>query len=185
MSRIDALVSNYRRQVSLPWESGLAGKQRVWFLVYDNREERAIRARLAELEQVTLEARHRWLPVDVTRSLTRWLAGQDYLDEYFANPEEILALAPEIREAVVGEIRSKVAEKEADDQTVVALVGGASLFGFVRLSSVIDSIAPDIPGRLLVLFPGELQKNNYHLLGAGDGWNYLAVPITCHAGDLT
>jgi hypothetical protein len=31
---------------------------------------------------------------------------------------------------------------------------------------------------LLVFFPGQFDNNNYRLLDARDGWNYLAVPIT-------
>jgi hypothetical protein len=38
----------------------------------------------------------------------------------------------------------------------------------------------DIRGRLVIFFPGEYDSNNYRLLDARDGWNYLAVPITLH-----
>jgi hypothetical protein len=38
----------------------------------------------------------------------------------------------------------------------------------------------DIQGRLVVFFPGQFERNNYRLLDARDGWNYLAVPITLH-----
>ena len=40
----------------------------------------------------------------------------------------------------------------------------------------------DIQGRLLVFFPGVYEQNNYRLLDARDGWNYLAVPITSQRG---
>ena len=36
----------------------------------------------------------------------------------------------------------------------------------------------DVRGRMVVFFPGEYVDNNYRLLDARDGWNYLAVPIT-------
>ena len=39
-------------------------------------------------------------------------------------------------------------------------------------------------GRLLVFFPGEVEGNNYRLLDARDGWNYLATPITADKGRL-
>jgi histidinol-phosphate phosphatase family protein len=39
-----------------------------------------------------------------------------------------------------------------------------------------------IHGRLLVLFPGTKNENNYRLLDARDGWNYLANGITLHGG---
>jgi hypothetical protein len=43
-------------------------------------------------------------------------------------------------------------------------------------------VVKDIRGRLVVFFPGEYEDNNYRLLDARDGWNYLAVPITLHNG---
>lgn len=69
-----------------------------------------------------------------------------------------------------------------DDQTVVAVQGVASLFGFTKVSLVIKEIENDVRGRLLLFFPGEFDNNNYRLLDARDGWNYLAVPITLHTG---
>jgi hypothetical protein len=43
-----------------------------------------------------------------------------------------------------------------------------------------NEIERDIRGRVVVFFPGEYENNNYRLLDARDGWNYLAVPITLH-----
>ncbi len=68
--------------------------------------------------------------------------------------------------------------KDANDQTVIALTGVASLFGFIKVKDLVDQIAPLIPGRLVVFFPGSYENNNYRLLDGYDGWNYLAVPIT-------
>lgn len=48
MSAIDRLLTNYTRQVRLPWSPHAAGKQRVWFAVYHPSEERRVRARLWE-----------------------------------------------------------------------------------------------------------------------------------------
>ena len=42
----------------------------------------------------------------------------------------------------------------------------------------------DIRGRLALFFPGDVDNNNYRLLDARDGWNYLAIPITLHHGEL-
>ena len=39
-------------------------------------------------------------------------------------------------------------------------------------------------GRLLVFFPGVYEQNNYRLLDARDGWNYLAFPITASEGEV-
>ena len=34
MSTIDRLLSNFSRQVRLPWSPNTSGKQRIWFAVY-------------------------------------------------------------------------------------------------------------------------------------------------------
>jgi hypothetical protein len=41
-------------------------------------------------------------------------------------------------------------------------------------------IEADIEGVWSSSFPGQFERNNYRLLDARDGWNYLAVPITLH-----
>ena len=43
-----------------------------------------------------------------------------------------------------------------------------------------DAHAGTYFGRLVVFFPGQFEQNNYRLLDARDGWNYLAVPITLY-----
>ena len=66
----------------------------------------------------------------------------------------------------------------ADDlDAVVAVLGAGSLFPFLKVSQVIEGLAPKVQGRLVVFFPGERDGNNYRLLEARDGWNYLATPI--------
>ena len=55
-----------------------------------------------------------------------------------------------------------------------------ALFGFARLSHILKMVESDIKGRLVVFFPGHLERSNYRLLDARDGWNYMAVPITLH-----
>ena len=52
----------------------------------------------------------------------------------------------------------------------------------MRADAVVEDVAPAIQGRLAVFFPGEYESNNYRLLDARDGWNYLAVPITARKG---
>ena len=73
---------------------------------------------------------------------------------------------------------------EYPDETVVAVTGVASLFGFTRVSEVLPLVEPHIQGRLLIFFPGVYEQNNYRLLDARDGWNYLAVPITAQEGEM-
>ncbi len=42
---------------------------------------------------------------------------------------------------------------------------------------MVDRFAHHISGRLVVMFPGSFENNNYRLLDGYDGWNYLATPI--------
>ena len=54
----------------------------------------------------------------------------------------------------------------------------------VRVSALIERVQDEVKGRLLVFFPGEVEGNNYRLLGAKDGWNYLATLITAEKGGV-
>lgn len=63
---------------------------------------------------------------------------------------------------------------------MVAVFGVGTLFGFARISQILKMIETEIRGRLVIFFPGQFDRNNYRLLDARDGWNYLAVPITQH-----
>ena len=79
----------------------------------------------------------------------------------------------------MSEVRSQLSDI-TDPGTVVGLVGAGALFGLgevARLSALVERVDDTIAGRLLVFFPGEHEGNNYRLLGARDGWNYLATRI--------
>jgi hypothetical protein len=91
-----------------------------------------------------------------------------------------MKLATELVEFVAGKIRAALIADGVDDETVVGVFGSASLYGFVRISLVLKEVESDIRGRLVLFFPGDYDQNNYRLLDARDGWNYLAVPITLH-----
>jgi hypothetical protein len=181
VSRVERLLKAYERFVSLPWDAGIAGPQKVWFAVYDPVDERRLRVRVDEFEIATKQAGHGWVLKDLTEEFPRWMAGQDYRESYFEDPEDLELALPRFREAVVGSLRDVLAGAEADENAVVAVTGIASLFGFAKVSDVVRGVADSIRGRLLVFFPGSHEGNNYRLLDARDGWNYLAVPIS--AGD--
>ena len=177
MSAIDRLLSNYSRQVRLPWSGNMSGKQRVWFAVYPPSEERRARARLPQFEALTLEAKHGWITVDLTRLLPDFLAAHKYRESIFAKPQHFKAGNElEVRAAVL--IAEACSREEADAQSVVAVTGLASLFDFMRVSSLIERVEDSVSGRLLVLFPGEYAGNVYRFMDARDGFNYMAVPIT-------
>ena len=65
------------------------------------------------------------------------------------------------------------------ENDVVAISGVGSVFGFLKVRDLVERLAPRVPGRLLVFFPGSYENNNYRLLDGYDGWNYHALPITC------
>ena len=67
---------------------------------------------------------------------------------------------------------------EADINSVVAVTGLASLFDFMRVSSLIERIEHSVRGRMLIFFPGEYSGYTYRFMDARDGFNYMAVPIT-------
>jgi hypothetical protein len=131
----------------------------------------------------TTKAGHRWRLLDLTDTFARWMADTDYRDVYFEEPE---TLAMKLRSDFVQYAASRLGEtltaEGVDEDTVVAVEGVAGLFGFTRVSLVLKEAVKDIRGRLVVFFPGEYEDNNYRLLDARDGWNYLAVPITLHNG---
>ena len=86
----------------------------------------------------------------------------------------------EFREHVANRLRAEL--EPVGDNGVVALLGVASLYGFLRVSEVIRAVEQSIRGRLVVFFPGTKNESNYRLLDARDGWNYLAQGITLHGG---
>ncbi len=180
MGRIDRLAERYERYISLPWEKDLAGAQRVIFVVYDKSDERRLRARTQLFKIATDKAGHSWIECDLTDAFADWMTnGVEYRESYFESPEDLdLKLEDDFLEHAVGRVRTALQAPEADDASVVALFGIASLFGFIRVSEVMRAIERDVRGRIVVFFPGEYVDSNYRLLDARDGWNYLAVPIT-------
>jgi len=177
MSNIDRLLSNYSRQVRLPWSGNISGKQRVWFAVYPPSEERRVRAKLPQFEALTLEANHGWTSVDLTRVLPEFLAAHKYRESVFQDPKHLRAGSElEVRAAAL--VNTACSREDADANSVVAVTGLASMFDFMRVSSLIERIEDSVSGRLLIFFPGEYAGNIYRFMDARDGFNYMAVPIT-------
>lgn len=148
-------------------------------VVYAKERERAVRAGIGEFRQATRAEGHGWVQADATGWFAEWMAAHDYRDAYFDDPELLDgSLSSEFRAFAIERL-SRVVDA-ADENTVVALFGTASLYGFVRVSDLVHSTEPAIRGRLAVFFPGIKNGNNYRLLDARDGWSYLAQPITLH-----
>ena len=174
-SKIARLAHSYQSYIELPWEKGLAGVQKVIFVVYDKAEELRIRARIEEFEIATKVGGHEWLLFDITDAFPQWMAEQEYREGYFEYPEDLQDKLGEFTEYVVAQINDQL--DQATDNTVVALQGVAGIFGFSHVSEIVSKVANNVKGRLLVFFPGEYENNNYRLLDARPGWNYQAVPI--------
>jgi len=177
MNLIDRLLANYSSQVKFPWSTNTSGKQRVWFAVYPPGEERRVRSRLPQFEALTLEAKHDWLEVDLTRLLPEWFASHEYREGIFNEPEYFSANS-ELENLAVQRVRDACTQDAANESSVVAVIGLSSLFDYMRVSSLIESVEDSVRGRLLVLFPGEFSGSVYRFMDARDGFNYMAVPIT-------
>jgi hypothetical protein len=176
VSAIDDACRVYERHLKQPWTSQLSGPERVWMLTYRPEAERRLRHRLPMFQTATEAAGHPWQLIDVTTSFERWLGAHEYRDEYLHDPDALhYGALDDFADHLVGEVTDQL--RQAGGRTVSVLLGAAALFGLVRLSRLLSAVADEIPGRLLVLFPGTRQDNNYRLLDGHDGWNYLAVPI--------
>lgn len=179
MSRIDDLAVQYASHIGVTWQQGLPAANRVVMLVYEKELERQLRAKLLEFEQATTSTGHGWQLVDLTTAFADWMGGMKYREEYFERPDDIrLKLDSSFLRHVADLIKAQLSQATEND--VVAVLGAGSLLGFLRLSDVIKEVERDVGGRLVVFFPGQKDDNNYRLLDARDGWNYMAVGITRH-----
>lgn len=185
MGRIEDLAERYQRHIAAPWQRNLAGGQKAVFVVYDKNDERKLRARRQLFEIATVNAGHRWHAFDFTDAFPAWMGADDYRDAYFESPEDLrMKLDNEFVGYSADQLRKALTGPHVDEDTVVGVFGAACLYGFTRVSLVLKEVERDIRGRLALFFPGEYDNNNYRLLDARDGWNYLAVPITLHHGEL-
>ena len=114
----------------------------------------------------------------MTDTFAEWMAQHEYREAYFEQPEDMDLALQEFTSHTVELVKAKLTAPEADENTVVAIAGLASLFGLTRASTVLREVDSAIRGRLLVFFPGRHEGSNYRLLDARDGLNYLAIPIT-------
>lgn len=184
MASVEGLMRAYERFVTRKWVRSVAPQERVWFALYEPRDERRLRLRLGAFEEATIRAGHGWLACDLTDEFARWMASQEYRESYFESPEDLSEdLLDDFAEWLADRVQGVLGSSEADEESVVAVYGVGSLFGLARVSLVLEKAAPRVWGRILVFFPGEYDNGNYRLLDARDGWNYLAIPITAQEGN--
>ena len=180
--RVDLLLEQYQKHLALPWRRDLSGAERVWVAVYPPEIERRLSYKIDEFKLATTGAGKRWRHLDLTPSFAKWLSAQEYREAYFVDPDAIGPALGGYLQTLVGDITALLTSEGIDSDTVVALSGIGSLFPMIKVSSLIQGLAQDILGRLLVFYPGTYEHGNYRLLDARDGWNYLAVPITIPEG---
>ena len=178
MSKVKRLIESYGKHITVPWRTDTAAGQRVIFCVYQENEELRLRAKIDEFELVTRAAGHQWVLFDLTDTFADWMVAQKYAQKYFQSSDLLSTLLPKYLEYVAVTFNSFLATHEVGENAVVVLQGVGSVFGFLKVKDVVDKLAPMVKGRLVVLFPGSYENNNYRLLDGYDGWNYLAVPIT-------
>ncbi len=182
MARLEDLADLYGQHIMTPWQRTVAGAQRIIMVIYDKELERSLRARKGEFETRTRAAGHAWREVDLTTVFADWLAADEYREAYFESPDDLqLKLTDELPDFVTEKIRAVLTASDVTETTVVAVFGAGSLYGFAHVSDVLKRVERDVRGRLVVFFPGTLEQNNYRLLDARDGWNYMAVPISIYS----
>jgi hypothetical protein len=148
--------------------------------VYPPTYERRVRLNMQEFDNATIHAGHPWASIDITHSFERWMAGHEYAEAYFEEPELLETALPGFFDALVVEVRQQLEEHSAP-AGVVGLLGAGTLFGLgdsVKVSALMNAVNGSIAGRMLIFFPGHQDHNSYRLLDARDGWDYLATPIT-------
>ena len=183
MGKIDQLAQSYKRHIEVPWRTDAAPPQRVIFCIYHETEELRLRTKIDEFEQCTRQSNHEWVLFDITDTFAEWLSTQRYAKKYFEKPNLLSSIIQTSFLTFLQErFKRFIAEQKIDNNTVVAVLGVGSLFGLLKVKEVVEKYAPRVSGRLLVFFPGSYEDNNYRLLDAYDGWNYLAVPITADKG---
>lgn len=180
MNKIKRLVESYGKYVAIPWRDDAAAAQRVIFCVYDEADELRIRTKIDEFEIATRQSDHDWAVFDLTDTFARWLASQRYAESYFQKPQLLQTLLPRYLTYLTEEFSKFLIDNNCGKNSVVAIKGVGSLFGFLKVKEAVDKLAPMVEGRLLIFFPGSYENNNYRLLDGYDGWNYLAIPITAN-----
>ena len=171
----DDLIRAYARHVDLPWEGGLSSSERVWILWYGQALERRVSSQIYQFETITRNSGRGWVEFDVGPLFGTWVAEHRYFTRLTKRPSEVTSILPAFATEAAEVIEAVAGYATAND--VVVLKGIGSLFGLTSVSRLIEQIAPVVPGRLLVTFPGRYQAGAYSLLDARESWNYHATPI--------
>jgi hypothetical protein len=183
MSYAQNLLEKLKTHLALPWPVNVSGQERVLMTVYPPSEERRIR-RFIDSGEFGAEIKtlnHGWSCLDLSKAFSDWLSDHEYKDGLLNKPQRLWDDKGNVK-GLEEYLVTKITEASANDDanTVFALIGCGGLFGLFSVSHLIQLVAEKVPGRLVAFFPGEFDaaNNSYRLLGAKDGWGYLATPIT-------
>lgn len=106
----------------------------------------------------TIESGHKWKSFDFTQTFARWMSRLEYKEVYFEEPENLaIPLESEFPHFAATELRKVLTGEDVDSDTVVAVYGVASLYGFTKVSAVLKEVVRDIRGRLVVFFRASLR----------------------------
>jgi len=175
--RLSKLLNSYEQHISIPWPVEVSPQERTIFIVYNKEDELKLRARVVEFEDTTRKNNHDWILLDITHGFEDWMAEQDYKETYFEDPNYLEGLYGDFSNDIAEKLKRDIKDQQSND-SVVAILGCGTLFGFASVSGLVEEITKVVAGRLVVFFPGEYQNNNYKLLDAKDGWGYHATAIT-------
>lgn len=177
-SKIEQLATVFRDHVAVGWPASSSGAQRVIMIVYDPNEECNLRKKLPLFAQAAQAHQYAWHTVDVTTAFADWLGAHRYREEYFAEPDMLLAGANErFTKYAADVILRDLNRPQHTAREIVGLIGAASVFGVASLSDILSRVEHAVKGRLAVFFPGRSRDGRYRLLDARDGWDYHAVSI--------
>jgi hypothetical protein len=177
VSKITHLLNNYNRHIAIPWRD-VAAAQRVIFCVYPESYERMFRAKLGDFEIATRNLNYGWVHFNLTNTFADWISSLKYGNRYYQKPQLMTTVIEKYEEYLEEEFKKLIEQEKVGNSDVVAISGVGSVFGFIKVSDLVDRFSPRVAGRLVVFFPGSIENNNYRLLDGYDGWNYHAVPIS-------
>ena len=118
MSRVKRLIQSYSKYISVPWRDDAAAAQRVIFCVYNETEERWLRAKVDEFEIATRQAGHEWAMFDLTDTFAIWLASQRYAKSYFQKPHLLFTLLLKYFVFITNEFAIFLQKKESGPDSI-------------------------------------------------------------------
>lgn len=177
MSAVDDLLAAFGERLRVPWRPDEPALGRVWMLWYAKEHERRVRGRIGEFRLAALNAGKGWHELDLAPLFGQWIVSQPWFERAARRPATLSTVIGQFEAAVADRVRLALTACGPND--ILALTGVASLFGLIRAQDLVRRVtdSTQVPGRLLLAFPGVHRDGIYRMLDARDGYNYLAVPI--------